>query len=66
MNGELSFFGECVLVAITLLYSLTGVVIGRRAPAWPWLHFGRDKRPVVFTRFRLSLAARSAGMTAAF
>ena len=32
MNGELSWFGECLLVAITLLYSLTGVVIGRRAP----------------------------------
>src|SRR5262249_39675609 len=32
MNGELSLFGECLLVAITLLYSLTGVLIGRRAP----------------------------------
>ena len=32
MNGELSSFGECLLVAITLLYSLTGVMIGRRAP----------------------------------
>jgi hypothetical protein len=32
MNGELSSFGECLLVAITLLYSLTGVLIGRRAP----------------------------------
>ena len=32
MNGELSLLGECVLIAITLLYSLTGVLIGRRAP----------------------------------
>ena len=32
MNGELSLFGECLLVAITLLYSLAGVLIGRRAP----------------------------------
>jgi hypothetical protein len=32
MNGELSLFGECLLVAITLLYSLTGVLIGQRAP----------------------------------
>jgi hypothetical protein len=33
MNGELSLLGECVLIAITLLYSLTGVLIGRRAPS---------------------------------
>jgi len=33
MNGELSVLGECLLIAITLLYSLTGVLIGRRAPA---------------------------------
>jgi hypothetical protein len=32
MNGELSWFGECLLVVITLLYSLAGVVIGRRVP----------------------------------
>ena len=32
MNGELSLLGECLLIAITLLYSLTGVLIGRRAP----------------------------------
>jgi len=32
MNGELSLFGECLLVAITLLYSLAGVLIGRRVP----------------------------------
>jgi len=33
MNGELSLFGECLLVAIVLLYNLTGVLIGRRAPS---------------------------------
>jgi hypothetical protein len=32
MNGELTLLGECLLIAITLLYSLTGVLIGRRAP----------------------------------
>jgi hypothetical protein len=33
MNGELTLLGECLLIAITLLYSLTGVLIGRRAPS---------------------------------
>jgi hypothetical protein len=33
MNGELSFFGECLLVAIPLLYSLTAILIGRRLPS---------------------------------
>lgn len=32
MNGEISLLGECLLIAITLLYSTTGVMIGRRAP----------------------------------
>lgn len=32
MNGEVSLLGECLLIAITLLYSTTGVMIGRRAP----------------------------------
>ena len=32
MNGDISLLGECLLLVITLLYSLTGVMIGRRAP----------------------------------
>ena len=32
MNGEVSLLGECLLIAITLLYSTIGVMIGRRAP----------------------------------
>ena len=33
MNGDISLLGECLLLAITLLYSTTVVLIGRRAPA---------------------------------
>jgi MFS family permease len=33
MNGELTVLGECLLLAITLLYSTIAVMIGRRAPS---------------------------------
>lgn len=32
MNGELTVLGECLVLVITLLFSTTGVLIGRRLP----------------------------------
>jgi hypothetical protein len=32
MNGDISLLGEALLLTITFLYSMTGVLIGRRAP----------------------------------